>query len=170
LAAGRGRRVRRRTVIHPGRTRAHRHRPPRLPDRAIWPWQGLGPTPTVPLMYPASAWFAAFALTVIVEAPFVLYAARRHGVDWVRGAVILVLANLATHPVLWYVIPQVVVPRTTQFVAVGEGWAIAAETACYWAVIPGMRARSALAVALLANVASFGVGRLVAGVAPELFR
>ena len=74
-----------------------------------------------------------------------------------------------THPAVWFVFTQLFLVGTTEYVVAAESWAVAAEAAFYWAAVTGLTVRRAIAVALLANLASFVAGRLVTELWPELF-
>ena len=115
----------------------------------------------VAMYFPISDWFAAFILTVAVEAPIVAYLLRRHQPDLVRLVVLIVFANLATHLAVWYVLTQPLEIGTPEYTLVAESWAFAAEALFYWASIRHLSARRAVAVSLVANLSSFVVGRLV---------
>ncbi len=122
------------------------------------------------MYFPVSGWFAAFVLTLAVEAPLVAFLLRRAEPDLLRLGVLVIFANLATHPVVWYVITQLLLVGTLGYALVAEAWAIAAEAAFYGTVIKGLTARRAIAVAFAANATSWLTGRLIAGLWPELFR
>jgi hypothetical protein len=115
---------------------------------------------------PVDGWLRAFLITVAVETPVVLWLLRGGGTSRPRLVVLGIFANLATHPVVWFVIQQLIWPDTPEYVAVAETWAIAAEAAFWWIVIPGLRPGRALAVAVLANACSYGTGLAVAAVWP----
>jgi hypothetical protein len=122
------------------------------------------------MYFPISGWFAAFVLTLTIEAPIVAILLRRAEPDRVRLGVLIVFANLATHPMVWYVFTQLFLVGTLEYVLAAEGWAIAAEAVFYAAAIRGLSARRAIGVAVAANAASFLVGRLIDQLWPELFR
>jgi hypothetical protein len=110
----------------------------------------------------------AAAVTFAVELPVVLLIARRarllFGDAKVLGAA--ALANLLTHPALWYV-PYLFFPEALRpanyglYLVVGEGLVLLVETAVYWLVLVRHRPRLALAMSALANAASYGVGLIV---------
>jgi hypothetical protein len=122
------------------------------------------------MFFPVSGWFAAFALTVAVEIPIAAYLLRRAEPDLIRRVSLIVLANLATHPIVWYVITQLLVVGTPGYTLVAETWAFAAEAFFYGVTVRGISARRAIAVAVAANAASFLTGRLIGILSPELFR
>jgi hypothetical protein len=120
------------------------------------------------VFFPVSEWFPAFLLTLAVEAPIVAVLLRSAERDLARLAVLFVFVNLATHLVVWYVMSQLFVPSTPEYVLASEGWAIAAEALFYVAAIRGLSARRAIGVAVVANLASALVGRLVFAAWPDL--
>ena len=122
------------------------------------------------MFFPVSSWFAAFVLTVAVEAPIVVFLLRGVQRDLVRLAIAIVVANLATHLAVWYVFTQLLFIGTLEYILVAETWAIAAEAILYWAAIGGLSIRRAVAVAVIANLASFTAGRLIGLVWPEVFK
>lgn len=121
------------------------------------------------MFFPASGWFAAFLLTIAVEVPIASYLLRRIEPDRLRLLVVVVFANLATHPIVWYVITQPFLIGTWEYVLVAEAWAVAAEAVFYAVVFRGLAARRALAVAAVANAASFLVGWIVGELWPGVF-
>ncbi len=122
------------------------------------------------MFFPVSGWFAAFVLTLAVEVPIVAWLLRRaEPVLWRRVA-LAVFANLVTHPAVWYVFSQLFVVGTVEYTLAAEAWAIAAEAVFYAVVIRGLGVPRAVVVAVVANGASFAVGRIIDGIRPELFR
>jgi hypothetical protein len=107
------------------------------------------------------AWFKAFLFTAALEVPFVVWAYRRAAprMPTPRRAVVAFFAQLASHPLVWFVIPTV----TTSYrntVLVAESWAVLSETALYAAILGGGTGR-AFGVALVANMGSFALGLLL---------
>jgi hypothetical protein len=115
---------------------------------------------------PASGWLAAFVLTVAVEVPVVVLILRRSEPDLRRLALLVLFANLATHPIVWYVISQPFLIGTPAYLLVAEAWAIGAEAVFYVITVPLPSWRPAAAAAGAANVASFLVGQLVVTIWP----
>jgi hypothetical protein len=113
-------------------------------------------------------WLHAFALTLLVEeavAIAVLFgfdAARRPTGTGplARRLAAVALVNLATHPLVWFLIPGL---RLRYGIRVGasELWALSAETLGYLTIWPTLRLERAFLLSLLANGASFGLGLLV---------
>lgn len=120
------------------------------------------------MFFPVSGWFVAFVLTVALEAPVVLYLLRRAEPSVLRLGLLVVFANLATHPVVWYVITQLLLVGTPGYVLVAETWAIAVEAVFYGAVVRGLSVRRAIVVAVAANAMSFLAGRLIGVLWPDL--
>ena len=120
------------------------------------------------MFFPVSEWFPAFVLTLAVEAPIVAVLLRSTGYEPLRVAVLFVFANLATHLVVWYVLTDLLVVGSAEYVAVAEGWAIAAEAIFYAAAFREITAGRAVAVAVVANLASFVAGRVLVGFWPDL--
>jgi hypothetical protein len=110
------------------------------------------------MFFPVSEWFPAFVLTLLVELPVVLLLLRRADIGPARLAVLVVIANLATHPAVWFVFTQLLDPGTPEYTLVAEGWAVAVEALCYAVAVPGLRPLPAIGVAVAANGASWLVG------------
>jgi hypothetical protein len=122
------------------------------------------------MFFPISGWFAAFVLTLAIELPIVAWLLRHAEPDLRRRVALAVFANLVTHPAVWYVFSQLFVIDTLEYTLVAEGWAVVAEALFYVVAIRGLGIGRAIVVAVLANGASFAVGRIVDGIRPELFR
>ena len=110
---------------------------------------------------PASGWLAAFVLTVVVEVPVVAILLRASEPDLRRLALLVLFANLATHPIVWYVLSQPLLIGTAAYLLVAESWAVGAEAVFYAVTITGLAPRRAAVLALLANLASFSAGQLL---------
>jgi hypothetical protein len=122
------------------------------------------------MFFPVSGWFAAFVLTLVIELPIAAWLLRRVEPDIARRVVLIAYANLATHLAVWYVFSQLFLIGTIEYVLAAEAWAIGAEAVFFIVAFRGLDARRAIAVALIANGASFAIGRIVGGIWPELFR
>jgi hypothetical protein len=104
------------------------------------------------------AWARAFALTCVIEVPVVLFATRGVGPRALRRGVIVVVGQLATHPLVWFVFPYIPgITGWTAFVA-SELYATALEALLYAAAWPRLGTARALGVSAVANAASLGVG------------
>ncbi len=119
---------------------------------------------------PVHAWLVAFLLTVAVEVPIAVRMLRGRDPGGWRLAVLVVFANLATHPAVWFVFPQLFLIGTLSFTVAAELWAVAAEAVFYATAFRGVSPLRALGTAVVANAASFVVGLVVTEAVPELFR
>lgn len=113
------------------------------------------------MFFPVSEWFPAFVLTLAVEIPIVIALLRSAEPRLPRLVALVVYVNLATHLAVWYVFTQLFELGSAGYTVAAEGWAIAAEAIFYRLVLPGVTWRRVAVVALVANGASFVVGRLV---------
>lgn len=134
------------------------------------------------MFIPADLWFRAFVLTVAVELPIAYVVLRRWaiaragdvgaapGASAGRGRLLalIVLANLASHPAVWFILSQPLRIGTVEYAAVVETWAVAVEALLFWVAIRGLPPRWAVIASFAANAASFLVGRLVAAIWPDL--
>jgi hypothetical protein len=80
------------------------------------------------MFYTTSGWFTNLVLTVAMEVPIpiVLLRAAQPRPAHVGG--LAILANVATHPVDWFVISQLLLVGTGAYVVAAEqSWAVAAE-------------------------------------------
>ncbi len=105
-------------------------------------------------------WARAFAFTCAVELAVATPLLRRVEVSRSRRLAAVMLANVASHPAVWFVLPELGL-RYQPMVALAEAWAVAAEVAAYAIVFPALGARRALGVSAVANAASFGIGLVV---------
>jgi hypothetical protein len=124
----------------------------------------------VGVFFPAGDWLRAFVLTVAVEVPVATYLLRRADSPPWRVAALVFFANLASHPLVWYVWTQVFLFGSTAFVVAAETWAIAIEAAFYAVAFRRLTLGRAVLVSIVANLASFVVGRLVMQIWPEVLR
>jgi hypothetical protein len=102
-------------------------------------------------------WLRAFALTLLAELPIATWLLATVERSVGRRIAIVVIANLATHPLVWFLFPGLAVGRSVRF-GLSELWAVVAEIAIYRLVWPAIRVRRAAVVSLLANAASVAVG------------
>lgn len=106
------------------------------------------------------AWFRAFCLTVLVEA---LVAPLLLGPRWSRQRRVAAAAvgQIATHPAVWFIFPELLSSSRAAFLVVGESWAVLLETGVYLLTLPGITARLAFRTSFAANALSFGLGVLL---------
>jgi hypothetical protein len=121
------------------------------------------------VFFPVDEWFRAFLLTLAVELPVAAALLRRFEPARPRLLILILFANLASHPAVWFVFTQLFLIGTPSYVLAAEGWAVAVEALFYWAAFRGVTVRRAIAVSLVANAASFLVGRLLVALWPDLF-
>lgn len=107
-------------------------------------------------------WLRAFALTLLIEIPVAAALLRPVEPRTARRISFVVVANLATHPLVWFLFPGLATGRIARLAA-SEAWAIAAELAIYLLVWPALGLPRAALVALAANGASVAGGWVVAG-------
>lgn len=123
-------------------------------------------------------WLLAFGTTLVVELAIVLAILRAPlrslwphllrrpprksspAADAPRpGRIIaaVALANLATHPLVWFLFPGLTLPYLTR-VVLSEIFAVAIEAPAYSLTLPRLAPRRALLMSLLANGASLLLG------------
>ena len=100
-------------------------------------------------------WLRAFAITLAVELAVAVPTLRDR--SWPTRIAAVVVANLASHPILWFVLLRLGLSFEVRHV-LAEVWAIGAELGIYVLVFPTIGVRRAAAVSLLANGGSLGVG------------
>jgi hypothetical protein len=104
------------------------------------------------------AWLVAFLLTYAVEAPIVLALTRGTEAGLARRAALVLFAQLATHPLVWFVFPYIVGLRGGTAMLLSELWAWLAEAAFYALAFRGLSLLRGAAVSALANGVSVIVG------------
>jgi hypothetical protein len=107
------------------------------------------------------AWLMAFLVTVAVEVPIVVWLTRAYPAGAPRRAALAVFAQLATHPLVWFVFPRIVGLTGRTSLLLSETWAWLGETGFYLAALPGLPVARAMATSALANAASIAVGLAV---------
>ena len=107
-----------------------------------------------------TAWLRAFGLTLLVEVPIAIWLLAMVDKRPARRVAIVVLANLATHPLVWFLFPGLALGSAARF-ALSEAWAVGAETAVYTIVWPALPVRRAALVSLIANASSVAVGLIL---------
>ena len=105
----------------------------------------------------ARAWLTAFFLTVAVEIAVATPLLARSRASWPRRAGIVAVSNLASHPIVWFVLPGLALTASERLVA-SEAWAVAIEAATYFLVWPALGSTRAFGTSALANGASLGAG------------
>ena len=112
-------------------------------------------------MSSAALWLRAFSLTLAVEEPIavpLLAAVERSKVRRVMG---VLLANLATHPLVWFFFPHLGWAwRDSTFAA--EVWAFGFEIVAYRCIFARATWRRCAIVSVAANLGSFLLGLVIA--------
>jgi hypothetical protein len=109
-------------------------------------------------------WLRAFALTLGVELLLAARLLRGEGRKLDRRLGAALVANLASHPAVWFVFPELGLGGAG--LAMSELWAFASEALVYRLVFPALSWRRAVVISAAANGASFLIGlalRRVAG-------
>jgi hypothetical protein len=104
-----------------------------------------------------ASWLRAFGLTLLVELAIALPLLAPVEPRLARRASVVVLVNLATHPLVWFLFPGLAVGAGTRL-ALSEAWAVIAEVAIYRLIWPALALRRATLVAVAANAASLAAG------------
>ena len=115
------------------------------------------------MFFPVSAWFTAFVVTVVIEGPIVWWFVRGREASVLRVGAAVLLANLASHPAVWFIFTQLLLVGSVAYTLTTEAWAVIVEAVLYVLALRGVGPRRALAASLVANVASYLVGVLVGG-------
>lgn len=102
----------------------------------------------------------AWALTLAIEVPLALAVARWQGWPWRRAALGALAASLLTHPVAWSLTPYLPPDDYLQGWLLLEG-AVTLVEALVLGLVLRLRAWQALALALVLNAASAGLGVLL---------
>ncbi len=118
---------------------------------------------------PVHVWLTAFLITVAVEVPIASRLLRGLDARGWRLPILVVFANLATHPAVWFIFPQLLFVSTPQFLVASETWAVVVEAVFYLTALRGVTPTRAIATSAAANVASLAVGFAIAELWPQLF-
>ena len=105
-------------------------------------------------------WSHAFAFTLGVELVVATPLLARSGASRARRLAAVAVANIASHPAGWFIIPELHLGNSATLV-VAETWAVLLELAIYVLVFPSLGARRAAVVSFAANAASFGLGLIL---------
>jgi hypothetical protein len=105
-------------------------------------------------------WLRAFVLTVAVEGAVAVPMLREVEPRLWRRAAVVLFANLASHPAVWFVFPALGAPYTVT-TWLSEAWAFAVEAAIFVLVFPDAARTRLVGVSLIANGTSWGAGLLM---------
>jgi hypothetical protein len=107
-----------------------------------------------------TAWFRAFAFTLLIEQLAACWALRRE-LPLARRVALIAVANIASHPAVWLIFPELGAglrwPRLVTL-AVSEVWAFGLEALIFWLFLGTGRARQAMWASILANGLSLSLG------------
>ena len=106
-------------------------------------------------------WLRAFVWTLLLEQVVAGFVLRRAVQPPSRRIGIIFVANLASHPAVWLIFPELCsglgYSRLTSLL-ISEVWAFGLETWIYWLFLGAPHWRLALKAAVLANAVSLGLG------------
>jgi hypothetical protein len=106
-------------------------------------------------------WFRAFVWTLLIEQVVAGVTLRKAVPAWSRRCSIVAVANLASHPAVWLILPELGsglgLSRTTTLV-VSEIWAFGVEGWIYWLFLGSSQSGTAWKTTLASNAASLGFG------------
>jgi hypothetical protein len=111
------------------------------------------------MVRPALLWLEGFGLTLAVEEAVAMPLLRPVCASSARRAMAILIANLATHPLVWFFFSRLGWSWTT-VTWVAEGWAFGFEVIVYRVVFPGAPIRRCACVSAAANAASYLLGLL----------
>ncbi|MDF3064896.1 MAG: putative rane protein [Polyangiaceae bacterium] len=105
-------------------------------------------------------WFRAFVLTLVIEQAAAGYVLRPYA-PALRRASLIAVANMASHPAVWLIFPEVGAglgfpPLATLLVS--EAWAFGLEALIYVLFLGAGHARRALHASTFANASSLLLG------------
>jgi hypothetical protein len=105
-------------------------------------------------------WFRAFLVTVGAEALVAVPLLGRVERSRSRRVAALLLLNVASHPAVWFVFPELGQGRWSYSVTflISEAWAVLLEAAGYQLIFPKLGWLRALAISALANGFSVAAG------------
>jgi hypothetical protein len=106
-------------------------------------------------------WIRGFALTLAVEEAIAVPLLGAVEPSKVRRAMAVLVANLATHPLVWFFFARLGWPRTPMLWS-AETWAFGFEILAYRTIFPLASWRRCAGVSVAANLASFLLGVLAA--------
>jgi hypothetical protein len=107
-----------------------------------------------------SDWLRAFALTVVIELLIAVPLLRVVETRGVRLSMGIVVANLATHPAVWFIFPGAALGLIARL-AISELFALVVELLIYRLIWPELTWRRAFATSLCANAFSATAGFLI---------
>ena len=104
-----------------------------------------------------SLWFRAFAVTSFSEAALATPLLKRGEPSWKRRLSVVLLVNVASHPAVWFIFPELGMSYMARLV-LSEAWAVGLEAWAYRLIFPKITRKRAVVISLLANALSVAVG------------
>lgn len=111
-------------------------------------------------------WLRAFLLTQLCEVPIAGTLLGSGSGPWHRRILLSAYASLSTHPVVWFVFPQLEW-NWMAVLATAEIWALVTEAGLFLMAAPSVGWKRCLAASAAANAASFLLGLVVYWVFPD---
>jgi hypothetical protein len=108
-----------------------------------------------------SSWLIAFVFTVAIELPVVLAMTRDTRIGWRRCCAIVLLGQLITHPMVWFVFPTIPGITGNTALTLSELYAWLGEAALYAVMGLSPTPLGALGIAGVANGLSLAAGLLL---------
>ncbi len=102
-------------------------------------------------------WLSGFALTLAAEEAIAVPLLARAETSRMRRMFVVLIANLATHPLVWFFFARLGLSRTT-FLWVAEIWAFGFELVAYRVLFQAATWRRCTLVSIAANSASLLLG------------
>lgn len=106
-------------------------------------------------------WCKAFLATQAIELPIAVALLAPAEASRVRRIGAVLLANLASHPAVWFVFPELGLGGRLTSLVVSELWAVGSELLIYRLVFPRLSWPRALVIATAANAVSALAGWLL---------
>ena len=103
-------------------------------------------------------WAKAFLLTCALEGAVAFPLLRPTGEGRGRRLAAIAVANLASHPAVWFVFPELRLGGATMTLLLSELWAFASELFIYRLIFPRLAWPRAALIAAAANAVSFLAG------------
>jgi hypothetical protein len=110
-------------------------------------------------MSTATLWLRGFALTLTVEEAIAVPLLAPVEPSIVRRATAVLIANLATHPLVWFFFTHLGWSRTAVVLA-AEAWAFGFEIIAYRCIFASATWRRCVAVSVTANLGSYLLGNV----------
>lgn len=106
-------------------------------------------------------WLRFFLFTFVVEAAIAFPLLKSVEPSVARRLGAILVANLTTHPLVFFFFARILADDRTMLTLVGESWAVLAETGVYALAISAADWRRAFGVSAVANAASFLLGSML---------